>query len=178
MVVVVACALPACRFSSSRLPGITGMRVARVRAQATSSATGSKLANMPHVRDDGRVVLPVAVAVRRNLVDDIDMESRAAVHHSLGVLGHLAVQLVVGRVVGRCTRRQSCTRRCSARSPRTCAWSMPALRFSSNEMAPCAQFFMHTPHAPAQRFCPPSGLPAQSACPSFPRASRSPCPHS
>ena len=78
--------------------GHHGHAVARVRARYVQRHR-VKAGEHPHVRNDSRVILTVAVAVRRNLVDDIDMESRAAVHHSLGVLGHLAVQLVVGGIV-------------------------------------------------------------------------------
>ena len=58
---------------------------------------GSKHA---HIGDDGSVVLAMAIAIGRNLVDDADMEAGASIHHGLGILGHLAVQIVQSAAVG------------------------------------------------------------------------------
>src|SRR5699024_6735781 len=53
-----------------------------------------------HIRHDGRVVLGVAVAVGGDLVYDVDVEVGTAVHHSLGILGDLAVEVFKGLVLG------------------------------------------------------------------------------
>ena len=50
------------------------------------------------IGQNGRVVLGVAVAVRRNILNQRDMEARAPGHHSLGVFRHAPVQ-ERGRVI-------------------------------------------------------------------------------
>ena len=52
-----------------------------------------------HIRNDGRIVFIVAVAVGRNVDHQADMEIRPVLHHRFCILGHAAVQLVVGIVV-------------------------------------------------------------------------------
>ena len=44
------------------------------------------------VRDDRRVVFRMAVAVRRDVADEADVETRLAVHDGGGVFGHLLVE--------------------------------------------------------------------------------------
>ena len=61
---------------------------------------GVKAGKHAHIGNDGGVIFRMAVAVGRHLVHNIDVKSRAPVHHSLGILGHFAVQLVIGSVVG------------------------------------------------------------------------------
>ena len=46
----------------------------------------------PDVRDDGHVVFRVAVAVRRDVADDIDAVAGTTVQHGLGVFRNLAVE--------------------------------------------------------------------------------------
>ena len=46
-----------------------------------------------HVGDDGRVVLRMTVAVGRHVDDQADVEAGPPVHHRLGILGDLAVQI-------------------------------------------------------------------------------------
>ena len=52
-----------------------------------------------HIRDDGQVVLAVAVTVGGNVDHQIDVEVGPVLHHRLGILGNAAVQLVHRRVV-------------------------------------------------------------------------------
>ena len=53
------------------------------------------------VRDERDVVFKMAVAVRRNVGDDGDMEARAAIDDRQGILSHLLVEVVEGGVVVR-----------------------------------------------------------------------------
>ena len=53
-----------------------------------------------HIREDGRVVLAVAVAVGADVAHQRHVEAGAAMADSLRVLGHLAVEDLVGAVVG------------------------------------------------------------------------------
>ena len=46
----------------------------------------------------------MAVACRRNVADKGYMETRSAVHHSLGVFGHTAVQFLDSRILGKIYR--------------------------------------------------------------------------
>lgn len=48
------------------------------------------------VWQDRRIVFSMAVAIRRNVHDQIDVEARAILADSLGVFGHLAVQFFIG----------------------------------------------------------------------------------
>lgn len=48
------------------------------------------------VRQDGRIVFSMAVAVRRNVHDQVDVEARAVLADGLGVFRHLAVQFFIG----------------------------------------------------------------------------------
>ena len=51
------------------------------------------------IRQDGCVILPVAVAVGADILHQADMEAGAACTDSGGILCHLAVQLLIGAVV-------------------------------------------------------------------------------
>ena len=51
------------------------------------------------IRQDGCVILPVAVAVGADVLHQADMEAGAACTDSGGILCHLAVQLLIGAVV-------------------------------------------------------------------------------
>src|SRR5699024_6124499 len=53
----------------------------------------------PDVRQDGGVVFPMAVAVGADILHQADVEAGAAGADRSGVLGHLAVQFLVGAVV-------------------------------------------------------------------------------
>lgn len=64
----------------------------------TGLVEGDRVEGSEHadVRQDGRIVFSMAVAVRRNVHDQIDVEARAVLADGLGVFRHLAVQFFIG----------------------------------------------------------------------------------
>ncbi len=52
-----------------------------------------------HIRDDGHIVLAVAVAVGAHIPDQADVEMGTSVHHGLGILCDLIIQVQGGIVV-------------------------------------------------------------------------------
>ena len=61
---------------------------------------GVEGAEHTHVRDDGHIVFGVAVTVGGDVHDEADMEVGAILHYCQSVLGDLAVEDVVGLVIG------------------------------------------------------------------------------
>ena len=78
-----------------RLLGQAGVHTGLVQRQRV------KARKHADIRQDGGVVLGVAVAVGRNVLHQRYMEAGPPVHHRLGVLGHAAVQLLDRGPVGK-----------------------------------------------------------------------------
>ncbi len=87
--------LPFVLFLVDQAAGDDGLFVAELRAGRVQSHRVERSQDAD-IRDDGGVVLGMAVAEGRDLHDKTDMEMRTVLHYGLGVFGHLHADILAG----------------------------------------------------------------------------------
>ena len=142
-------------------------------AHATSSATGSKLANIP---TSGMIAVsfsPWQSQWAQTWLTILIWKCRAAVHQRPWRTRPSCSSARRWRNRCRYIRRQNCMHRCSGRSPHICCDRCPLCGFHQQHVAPCAQFSC-TRRSPRKRF----GRPAypRNAMSIFPAREPQPMP--